>query len=127
MPYSNNGNAHPIIYGTTSLNHEPYLNISGAAYPSGKITANQSFELKGNITSNETITSVYASIYYLKDNTLVPKSTFSTNVNPAMISPNKTSVEIYNTAVNTGLKFGELPEEAYRYELCAVTSSVTVK
>lgn len=123
MPYSNNGNAHPIIYGTTSLNHKPYLNISGAAYPSGKITANQSFELKGNITSNETITSVYASIYYLKDNTLVPKFTFSTNVNPAMISPNKTSAEIYNTAVNTGLKFGELPEEAYRYELCAVTSS----
>lgn len=123
MPYPNNNNAHIILYGTTRLNYEPSLSISGAAYPSGKITANQSFELKGKITSNETITAVYGSIYYLKDNTLVPKSMFSTNTNPAKITPNKTSVEIYNTAINTGLKFGQLPEEAYRYQLSAVTSS----
>ena len=104
----------------TFVGNRPTISISGAKYPQGERRKGVGFELMGKITASENIASVTGSVYNQSTGALVE---FSTKKNPAVINPNTKSVEIYHTAVNTSLKFGELPPGTYRYELKAKTSS----
>lgn len=98
----------------------PSIRISGIKYPAGERKEGLSFELKGKIDCSENIISIEGAVYDLDTNSLAE---FSTQVNPAIITPNKRSVEIYPTAINTSLKFGDLSAGDYRYELKAKTES----
>ncbi len=92
------------------------LTITGASYPKPGSThkKGKSFELKGLIKSNEIIHDVYGLVY--------DANTYEIKLGLVQISPATKSVQIYNTRINTGLKFGKLPVGTYTLLIGASTA-----
>ncbi len=90
------------------------IEISGASYPKGTLKKGKGFELKGKITANENITEIMGTV---KD-TKTGKTKASSS-----IKPNAQSVQIYTSKINTGIKFGNLPEGSYQLSIVVKTKS----
>ena len=104
------------------------ITISGANYPTGNIPQGKGFSLRGRISSNETITSVVATMYNANTGAVLSPSTFKTyKTNPVTLTPNANSVEIGSSAIDNKFTIGDLPNGAYRYEVVATTTSNTSK
>ena len=80
---------------------------TGIAVPSGNLVQGKSFELRGVINCSNSIQKIVATVTGTKsDSSQISYS--STLV---------TSENIYTSSVNTGLKFGSLPNGNYKFEL----------
>lgn len=101
----------------------PTLSISDETYPSGHRNEGESMTLKGIITSNETITEVFGSLYDDTTNELIDKNIFSTKTNPCVVNPNATSYNLNSNDFDRKIKIGELPDGVFRYEVKATTVS----
>ena len=91
------------------------LSISGAQYPSGKLTKGSSFGLRGIISSGTTITNVAAKVYNAAGSAVL---SYSKN-------PNSTSYNIQTGGLNDAFTFGSLSEGSYRYEVKATDGKET--
>lgn len=103
--------------GVTVIKGDPVplkIEISGASYPKGTLKKGKGFELKGKITASENITEIVGTV---KD-TKTGKTKASSS-----IKPNAKSVQIYTSKINTGIKFGNLPEGSYQLIITVKTKS----
>ena len=105
-----------LLQKTESKKAKTTLTITGASYPKPGSThkKGKKFELKGLIQSNEIIHDVYGLVY--------DAYTYEIKLGLVQISPAKKSVQIYNTKINTCLKFGQLPAGTYTLLIGASTA-----
>ena len=104
---------------TVSKNAPPTIEFSGEGVPSGNLPKGQSYELRGVVSASENIQSVTATIYDVS----TQKAVSGIGTNPITIYPNSKSVDIYWSQINTSLKFGNMNDGNYRYELVVTTAS----
>ena len=84
------------------------LSINPTVYPTGVIPAGKSFSLEGSVTSNYPITEFSGVVF---------NSAGGVALDEVTMYPNSYSVNIKNSAVDLGLKFGTLQDEM-SYILC---------
>ena len=95
-----------------SVSDSQKATISGATTP-GTMTKGSSFDIRGTISSDSTITSVTVGVYDVKGNMKIGKT----------VSPNSNSYDLKN--VDTSIKFGSLAAGVYRYKVTADNSAGT--
>lgn len=97
--------------------------VDDGGVPTGNLPKGQSYELKGIISSDAPIIEVMATVYDLYTNEPVAGEIISLwGQNPIFCYPNSNTFDIYYSDINRVLKFGNLPDGAYKYELVAATS-----
>lgn len=107
----------------TSDNKPSIEFIDDGGVPTGNLPKGQSYELKGIISSDAPIIEVMATVYDLYTNEPVAGEIISLwGQNPIFCYPNSNTFDIYYSDINRVLKFGNLPDGAYKYELKAATS-----
>ena len=89
-----------------------YMSISGQTAPTGTLKLGSYFDLRGIVTSNKTITSLTAGVYYSNGTQTAQIKT---------VNPNSTTYNLYN--IDSYIKFNALIEGSYYYRVSAKDSS----